>query len=61
MRIGRVLLVFFLVLFSVTAKGEALNSLVLKLESDIQVKKNSAVIEKDVKKILNAKPLMFTE
>ncbi|TCK04528.1 tetratricopeptide repeat protein [Phorcysia thermohydrogeniphila] len=55
MRIGKVLLVLFFVLFSVTAKGEPLNSLLLKLESDIRAKKNTAVIEKDVKKILDAK------
>jgi tetratricopeptide (TPR) repeat protein len=55
MRIGKVLLALFLVLFSVTARGESLSSLVQKLESDIRDKKSSAVIKKDVEKILKAK------
>jgi tetratricopeptide (TPR) repeat protein len=55
MRIGKALLVLFFVLFSVTARGEAIDSLVLKLSSDIRAKESPAVIEKDVKKILKAK------
>ncbi|RUM45395.1 MAG: hypothetical protein DSY35_00820 [Desulfurobacterium sp.] len=55
MRIGKIFLALFVVLFSVTARGESLSSLVQKLESDIRAKKSTAVIEEDVKKVLSAK------
>jgi len=55
MRIGKALLILLLVLFSTAAQGKSLDFLLSKLESDLAAGKSTAVIEGDVRKILEAK------